>query len=273
VEITVVTPPDHGVRPVQPPESVPGVWLLSAERPPARELGDRRVHVTRVRVRAREPGAHAWPEQPVEVETPDGDVRTLRLSPRPFEVVSTAAELPERLEPYGLRAPPEPATGRGGAWGFWGPALTGSAATLLVWVLVAGVRRRRAARRAAAGDASAEPTEPAWVVADRELAAARDAVDEDPRRAADAVAAALSRYVAWRAGERVAPLTTEELAAMRPPGRLRSRWPELLALLVRLDALRFSGALADASGRDALRELADAARDFVERSIPPRELR
>jgi len=271
VEITVVTPPDHRVQPVRPPEDVPGLWLLSAERPPVRHQGERRIHTTRVRVRARDTGEHAWPEQPVEIEGPDGAVRTLTLPARPFTVASASAEQPDRLEPYGLRPPtrdaPDP-----GAWGFWGPALAGSAATLLAMAGVALVRRRRDARRARDG-AAAEPAEPPWVVAERGLAAAAEAATRDPRASADAVAAALARYVQRRALAPVAPLTTEEIAAMRPPGRLRSRWPELVALLRELDVLRFSGALDREDGPEALRAQTERARAFVEQSIPPRELR
>jgi hypothetical protein len=268
VDLAVVTPPDHRVRPVELTETIPPLWLLDAERLPVRRAGGRWTHVTRVRARVREaPGEYAWPAQTLEVETPDGEVRTVALEARPFIVTSVSDALPDRLEPFGLRAPG--ATARGGGLGH---VLLGSALTLLALAGLVGARRLRARRRARA-DQPRDAATPAWVSADAELEAALGRIEADPRAAADAAALALRRYVHRRANRPVETLTTEEIAAQRPPGRLRSRWPEWLALLRRLDALRFPGGLDRAEGREALREALEDARRFVADSVPPRELR
>jgi len=270
VEIVVVTGPEHRLRPVQLPAAIPPLWLLDAERLPVRRQGERWTHVTRVRARVREaPGAYVWPALEVEWEDPDGASRTLVLEERPFAVISVAGSFPDRVEPFGLRsaAPGPPARG-----GFFGPALVGSAATLLGLAALRLGRRRRA--RAHERAASARPDDtPPWITAERDLAAARDHADADPRRAADEAAMALRRYVHRRTNRPVESLTTEEISAQRPPGRLRSRWPELLSLLRQLDGLRFPGELDRDEGRSALRTTLEEARAFVERSVPPRELR
>jgi hypothetical protein len=257
------------VRPVELPDAIPPLWLLDAERLPVRREGGRWTHVTRVRARVREaPGHYEWPAQTLEVETPRGDLRRVALEARPFTVASVSDALPDRLEPFGLRAPGDRAPGGGGL----GHVLLGAALTLLAGAGLAGARRLRDRRRARARAAPADAT-PAWVAADAELAAALERVAADPRAAADAAALALRRYVRRRANRAVETLTTEEIAAQRPPGRLRSRWAEWLALLRRLDTLRFPGDLDRAEGRDALRETLEDARRFVADSIPPRELR
>ena len=175
--------------------------------------------------------------------------------------------MPERLEPFGLRAP----TPASASHGFWGPALVGSLATLLALGGFRLVRRARA-RRAARAPPPEDGTPP-WIAAERELAAALARIDGDARAAADEAAITLRRYVHRRANRPIETLTTEEIAAQRPPGRLRSRWPTFLTLLRRLDALRFPGDLDREDGRVALRETLEDARAFVADSIPPRELR
>ncbi|MBW2444428.1 MAG: hypothetical protein JRG83_00740 [Deltaproteobacteria bacterium] len=268
VEITVVTPAGHRVRPVDFPESLPPLWLLDAEAFPVERDGERWTHVTRVRARVKEaPGEYEWPTQTVEVESPDGEVRPLVLEARAFTVASVADGMPERLEPYGLRA----AAAEPGKGGRLVGALLGSAATLLLLGAVSVGRRVRATRGRAGGPPP--DTTPSWIVADEEIARALEGLDEDPDGAADLAALALRRYVHRRANRPIETLTTEEIAAQRPPGRLRSRWPDLVALLRRLDALRFPGDLAHAEGRAALRTTLEDARRFVADSIPPRELR
>jgi hypothetical protein len=268
VDLVVVTPPDHRVRPIDVSESSDALWLLDAETLPVRRTGERWAHVTRVRARVKAlPGEYVWPDQAVEVEGPDGDVETLTLEAHPFTVSSVAASMPDRREPFGLRAPDRET----GGLGRLGAALLGSVATLLVLGAGALARRARAARRA---HAEAEPADatPAWVAADAELTAALAQVEGEPDAAADRAALALRRYVHRRARRPLETRTTEEIAAQRPPGRLRSRWPELVELLRRLDALRFPGDLAREGGRAALRDTLDDARRFVSDSIPPREL-
>jgi hypothetical protein len=269
VEIAVVTPPDHRVRPIDVAGRTEALWLLDAEAQPVRRTGDRWTHVTRVRARVKEaPGEYAWSAQPVEVEGPDGEVARLELEPRPFAVTSVAAAMPDRLEPFGLRAAERERSGTGAL----PAALLGSAATLLALGALALARRVRAERRARSAAAGPEAP-PAWETADAELEAALAEVELDPDAAADRAALALRRYVHRRASRPLETLTTEEIAAQRPPGRLRSRWPDLVQLLRRLDALRFPGDLAREGGRAALRDTLADARRFVADSIPPRELR
>ena len=97
VEITVVTPPDHRVRPVDVADEIAALWLLDAEVVPVVRRGERWTHVTRVRARVKEqPGEYVWPAQTVEVEAPDGGVEALTLEARAFTVGSAAARMPDR---------------------------------------------------------------------------------------------------------------------------------------------------------------------------------
>lgn len=269
IDLTIVTPAGHQVRPVELPESIAPLWLLDAERLPVRRDGERWVHTTRVRTRVREaPGNYRWPALTVEVEDAAGALIPLELESVPFVVASASDAEPDRLEPFGLRMP----AAAGSAPSPMSPflsALAGAAATLLVL----GALRFAARRRAARTGSPAEDTVPAWTRAERELQAALAGVASDPHAAADETALCLRRYVRRRTGRAVESATTEEIAAQRPPGRLRSRWPEWVELLRRLDALRFPGHLATEESREALRALIEEARAFVERSIPPRELR
>jgi len=117
VDLVVVTPPDHRVRPIEVSEPSDALWLLDAEALPVRRAGERWTHVTRVRARVKQaPGEYAWPAQTVEVEGPDGDVERVALEARRFTVGSIAAAMPDRLEPFSLRAPGREAPGpfRGG---------------------------------------------------------------------------------------------------------------------------------------------------------------
>jgi len=271
IDVTVVTPPDHRVRPIDLADPGEALWLLDAEPLPVRRDGERWTHVTRARARVKQaPGEYAWPAQTVEVESPDGELVRLELEAREFRVGSVAASLPDRLEPFGLRAPAPAGSGPGGLMA----ALLGSAATLLALAGWSLARRRLAARRGRGRSTVPAPdAAPVWVWADAELEAALAGLEADPDVAADRAARALRRYVQRRTRRPVESLTTEEIAAQRPPGRLRSGWPRLVALLRRLDALRFPGGLAREEGRAALRDLLEDARRFVSDSIPPRELR
>lgn len=270
VEIAVVTPPDHRVLPIDLSAAVPPLWLLDADRLPVRRDGERWVHVTRVRARVREaPGEYEWPSQRVSVETPEGERLALDLEGRPFVVTSASDALPDRVTPFGLRVP-ERLQG-GGTLPTWAAALMGALGTLGALGARRLVRRRRAARRAAR--APTTDGTPPWTRADEALRRALDELADDPRAAASAAAAALRRYVSERSGRSLESLTSEEIAARRPPGRLRSRWPEWVALLRRLDALRFPGRLDHEPEREALRAWLGDARAFVASSTPPRERR
>jgi hypothetical protein len=170
-------------------------------------------------------------------------------------------ELPDRLEPFGLVAPPSGASAR---LGRLAAAAAGAAATALAFATVALVRRRR--RR--------PPPLPLLDVrsaleeARAELARARDEADSDPEAAAQRAAGALRRFTARRFGAHTAASTTEELAARAAPAGASAAWPEILALLRRFDRTRF--------GPDApagVAPLVQSTLDCVERAavgvVPP----
>ena len=267
IDVVVVTAPDHHVPPIEFPKEIPPLWLLDAERRPVQRDGGRWTHTTQVRARVRDvPGEYEWPAREIAVEGPGGETSTLRLEARPFVVVSASDALPDQLVPFGLRDAPESAPR--GRLPAWGSAAAGSLATLIA---LAGWRflRRRRARAAGAGEA--EDTTPAWERAEQELRRALAEAEADPREAADAAALALRRYAAIRSARPLESLTTEEIAARRPPGRLLSHWPEFVALLRRLDALRFPGGVDEPASREALRAWFQDALAFVARSVRPRE--
>jgi hypothetical protein len=234
VDITVVTPPGYRVRPVRPPETLPGLWLLDAERLPVERSEARWVHRTRLRVRARETGRFAWPPTSVEVETPEGSVMQLELEERPLEVASVSERFPERVEPFPLRAPEPPASGPG----IWLPAAGGVLAMLAGLAALASVRRARSRRRPPEPAARAT-SPPPWRAAQATLEAAIELAAQDPGRCADSASHALRGFVAQRFPVPAWALTTEELAALEPPTGGERHWPRLLDLLARLDAVRF----------------------------------
>jgi hypothetical protein len=190
----------------------------------------------------------------------------VELAERPLRVIEVSREFPGRSEPFSWREPPGPE--RSG--GFLLPAAFGAAAALAALALAGVVRRARSAGREAerAVDAPAPGAEPEIRAA---LAAAAGRVDEDPIAAADAASAALRLFVWRRTGAPAHVATTEELLAIAPPFLLARRWPELLAILVRLDSARFrAAALLGASGRDALREEIRGAEALVADEAPER---
>ncbi|MEE8581852.1 MAG: hypothetical protein V3T33_09710, partial [Myxococcota bacterium] len=141
LEIIVVTPPEHRVLPISPPE-IPGLWVVDREDLPTHFGASRWVHRTRLRVRARELGLHHWPTSSVLIETSDGKRSTLELGARDIEVVSTLSNFPERITPFGLRSPGRE---RVGANDLLAVAL-GAGSTLLgvlVWMGAQRLRRRR----------------------------------------------------------------------------------------------------------------------------------
>ena len=235
VEIAVVTPPEHRVAPLAPPEGLEGVWVLASETPRVERSAGRWVHRLGYQVRARATGHFAWPAQQVSVTAPDGSDATLDLEERPFEVAEVTPEYPEQEGFFSYRAPgPEERAG-----GSWLPALAGSLATLALLGLVALVRRVRG-RNAALAAAGGLLAPPAGRAAQAALAGAAELAREDAVRAGDMASAALRLYAARRFGLPALVSTTEELVRLVPASGLAARrWPELLPLLRTLDGVRF----------------------------------
>lgn len=260
VEVVVVTPPDHRVHPVTPPERVDGFWLLDAETLPVERRPSRWTQRTRIRVRAREVGKSEWPRLRIEVDGPEGDRTALETEPRPLEVVSVLPEFPDQTATFPYRLP-DAAPSRT-------PALAAAAAgALAALAAVALARRVRRRRRAGAAAAPAAPEVP-WGAALAGLDAAVGELDTDWRRSADRAGCALRRYVTQRFGQPLAFRTTEEALALAPPFALATRWAALLDVLRALDAVRFRPDEApDASAR--VRQAIGEARRWVEGSIPP----
>jgi hypothetical protein len=267
VEVAIVTPPDHRVAPLAAPESVEGLWVLSAETLPVRRDPGRLVHRTRFLVRARATGEFAWPAQEAEIETPAGESVPLALPARPLRVVSASRELPERTTPFGYREPAEPGRVRR----FLLPAAFGAAAALAGVALAAFARRSRSAPPALS--APARPAQEGFAAAaaraaQAALAAALGRLDDEPVSAAGAASAALRGFVERATGVPASRSTTEELTARTPPLLLERRWPEWLALLAVLDAARFrAGALETPAARAALAARLRAGAGLV-RSTP-----
>lgn len=260
VELAVVTPPDHVVRPFEPPAQSDGLWLLDSERLDVEKRESRWVHRTRLRLHAREVGKRTWPAGQVEVEAPDGSIAAVPFDALPIEVVSVLPEFPDRLAPFGVRVPPPPSA----APGSLGWAAAGAATALAAVGLAARVRRQRRSRAGVA--ARSAPAEPPWVAARAELERAGRDLSADPLGAADAVARTLRRYVARRFAADTEARTTEELARATPPFAVTSRWPRFVALLEALDTERFPA--RERVDGERIRALLADARDFVEQSVP-----
>jgi hypothetical protein len=270
VEILVVTPPGHRLRPVRPPESVPGFWLLDAEALPTEEGEGRSVHRTRIRARAREAGRFVWPAMTVEIETPEESVVHLDLEERPLEVGSVALDFPGRVEPFPLRRPADAEQPRG--WIL--PMASGAVLALVSVGLAAGLRRARARRAAAAAPAvAAGELLPAWREALGGLEAAAGLAASRPGRAADEASLALRRLLARRFAV-AESLTTPELAELAPPLGLGRHWTALVAILAGLDELRFGPAGGDADGRaPALRVALERAGAWIGEAVPEARVR
>jgi len=142
-----------------------------------------------------------------------------------------------------------------------------------ILALVATHRRWRRGRPAAA--ASAAPATPPWSTARKEFSRARESLQTDATKAADATAAALRRYMGGRFGAAAVARTTEELEASTPPFGARSRWPTFVELLSELDSVRFPP--RDRFARDLVtqrvEDLLRRSETFVETSLPPEPLR
>lgn len=239
LDVVVSTPPGHALRPVAVPTALPGFWILDAVAQPVEKEDGRWIHRTRVRLRARELGQFVYPEQPVEIEAPDGSRQPLAIQGRPIEVVSVQPDFPGRSAPFGLREPPGgPPSVRGAVWpaaaaGF-ALGIAMSALGLLVW-------RARPSRHVLVSP----PTRPAAAppIAGSATHALEDAaarVASDPAAAADAAATALRRFAAPGLRAPLGALTTREIAAL-PAARAEAEASrgELVAVLRELDAARF----------------------------------
>jgi len=259
LELVVVTPPDHHVRPIEPPPSVPGFWLVGVEPLPVERSQTRWIHRTRFRIRARELGVFLWPAQKIEIDGPDGARAPFEVPAQTIEVASVLPEHAQRATPYGLRAPPMAPPGHSGLLG----AAIGSLLTLSCFGLVARIRRERRLRRSRRELSS--PNEPFdWEETLSALAAA--AAEPDARRAADRAALALRRYAARRFRAPTHCATTPELRRTAAPYLMHGRWPVFLRLLEALDDARFR---PDAATREAsVRSQVQAAAAFVHESVP-----
>jgi hypothetical protein len=258
VEVTLVTPPDHSVRPVRPPREVSGFWLLDSKPLPIARSPSRWVHTTRMRARAREPGEFSWPALRVEIETPEKEVVELLLEARPLEVASVGERFPSRATPFPLRR-----ASPGESGGFLMPLAGGVALTLGAMALLAAARRLRRPREGEKQAPREHPT-PGWRAAQATLEAALGNCAESPERAADAASAALRHFFSHRFAVSARTLTTEELAELPPPLGAEKHWPTLLEILESLDAVRFR---ADVEA-GALRETLERASALVANAAP-----
>jgi hypothetical protein len=266
VEVIVVTPPDHQVRPIRPPQEVPGFWLLDAEPLAVRRSASRWVHATRIRARARKTGQFAWPSMRVEIEKPDLTLTAIELDERPLEVVSVEPEFPDRTTPFPLRPAPQDAPPPG----LLVPVAAGAVLALLGVALAGLVRRHRFRRAADRFEASQRGAlaPPAWRSAQATLEAAMQLAGEDPQRAAGDGAAALRHFVAHRFGVAAPSSTTEELRARTPPLGAERHWPTLIEILSDLDDLRFRPLAEATGGEERLRSCLVRAQRFVAEAAP-----
>jgi hypothetical protein len=114
-----------------------------------------------------------------------------------------------------------------------------------------------------------------WQWATDELDGALDALERDPRRAANVGARLLRVYMSRRFGSATQAATTLELERHAPSLAERSLWPDFLRILHNLDDVRFrpkaashgpgAGSRAD-SGR--IRSALEDSRALVEASQP-----
>lgn len=268
IELAVVTPPGRQPRPYRPPEAPSGLWVLDTESRPVQKEASRWIHRTRIRVRAREVGTFEWPGVTLAVDAPDGAVEQVAVAPLEIEVRSSLAEHAGRVVPYGVRAL---ASRRGGDGSLAAAFAAGAGLVLACVGLVALARRRRAARAVAGADADgpeAAPPSPPWRAARDAVAGAGQDLERDPVAALDALSRAVRRYASARFRAHLEARTTEELEAQAPPFLLTTRWPDLLALLRDLDALRFPPASDPGALRTRGAELVRRAGEFVDRTAP-----
>jgi hypothetical protein len=265
VEVAVVTPPDHAVAPLRPPEAgaLGPLWLLDVESLPVEPVEARWTHRIRLRVRAREVGSGTFPPLRLDVVGPEGARLALETEARPFEVVSVLPSFPERLAPFPFRLPEAaPAT----RFSPLAAAAAGAAAALAGVAAVALARRRRRAAARSAAEEEGLAAAP-WTAALAALEAAALESEGDWRRSADRSARALRAYVAQRWGWPVDRRTIEELASETPPFALAARWPAALGWLRALDALRFRPDPPEGAAA-RVRQVAEEARRWVADTVP-----
>ncbi len=270
LELVVVTPPEHSVRPVAAPTEVQGLWILAAEVQPVSKESTRWIHRTALRVRARSIGEFTFPAMSVEVEAPDGGIAALAVDALSIEVVSILPEIPDRITPYGPRRFPPTET----STPIWGPAAAGAIGALAIVGLVALAHRQRRSGSKPDGTTPDPPLTASWVLGKQDIQSARDRATSHPFEAAGAASLAMRRYMTRRYPCRVTGLTTQELVETAPPFAATSRWPVFVDLLERLDRFRFLPA-DDPGVRERLTEslgaLLDGCDAFIEDSTPPEE--
>ncbi len=269
LELAVVTPAGCALAPYTPPPPPPGLALLSSETLPVVREDARWIQRTQLRLRAMAIGAHTWPAGTIGCEAQDGTQTLLDLPEHPIEVVSILPEYPDRVAPFGARAP---ASRESRTSPVWAPALLGAATAFAAVALGVLARRRRQASAGGPSAPAAAGGPPAWERARAEIDAARSRAGCDPFVAAHGLSLALRHFVDRRFGSATAGRTGEELREAAPPFSARSRWPALLAILAGLDEFRFRPA-AEPDTRAALAArlagLIEAAARFVEDAVPP----
>lgn len=262
VEVAVVTPPHTELGEIRWPANVPGLSFIETLALETERETHRWVHRGRMRVRAIEIGQHRWPETQLEVRPADGERGELVLAGDTFEIVSTLSTRPDQLSAFGLRDPTGEASQRDLALA----AAAGAAGALACVALFLVLRRRtKKPSRTTAAEIPAEPGR----VAEAELARALELLALDPHASAQCAGSALRAFAVHRFGAPIETRTTEELALMRPPRNMRSRWKHLIEILARLDDVRFRPASAEPP-RDALASTLEAAREFVRDASPER---
>jgi hypothetical protein len=267
IEIAVVTAPNRRVLPLVTPDELQDVQIEVVEELPVETQPANWIHRMRIRFRPRDTGKLFWPRTELSVESPDGSIEELILEPVPFEVTSILHLYPLQLAPFGARSAP-PRRIDVVSHGSIALGIFMAAAALILLALLR--RRIRGRPRPEPGTRKDE----SWTLALDELG--RAAASDDPAAAANTTAAALREYMERRFGASVRARTTEELLRATPPFGATSRWPTFTALLLELDAARFSprtGGRRHSPAPGRFTELVDRARIFVESSIPPEALR
>jgi hypothetical protein len=263
LDVVVTTAANHRVRPFEIPAEIPGIWVLEAETLETVREPNRWIHVTRVRLRAREVGPFEWPALKVEVEVPDGDVQPLDIEAVPIEVVSVLPEFVGQLSPFGVEPLPAPrSTARGWLW-----ATGGAAFTLACLGLIALARRQRSSAAESALPRSAGGVA-AWDLALSDLNRAQAELDRDPIAGCQQASIALRMYMQRRFGADVVSRTTIEIERDTPPFAATSRWPRFVALLQRLDAFRFPAPNPNSSAASGASEIVTDIESFVRDTIP-----
>lgn len=236
--VAVRVPAGHRVLPIVPARLV-DAELVHRETELQEHGGGGWLHRTRLRIRPLAAGPLSFPSLDVDVEAPSGERTRITLPERVFEVDAVLRGPEDGREPRGLRGP----IGEAGADGF-GSGLAvgvavGAVGALVLMAPVAAWRRRRRS----SGDApTIVPTDPPLETDGATappFAAARAALDRDPRLAASLAAGALRALASARFRVDLRATTTEELRRARPSRASATDGADVLRLLERLDATRF----------------------------------